>query len=82
MKTKKAMKNRPNGIVKTTNDYSDTLSRSVFERTPKAVFAAIAVSLMANDRNVPFDQIDAAILEEWAVLNRNGIVPQKAIKTT
>ena len=73
------MKNRPYGIRKTTNGYSDTLSRSVFERTPKAVFAAIAVSLMANDRNVPFDQIDAAILEEWAVLNRNGIVPQKSI---
>lgn len=74
------MKNRPNGIVKTENEYQKAISANLYEKTPKAVFAAIAVSLLANYAGIDFENIDNAILDEWAILNRNGIVPQKAAK--
>jgi hypothetical protein len=76
------MANRPNGVFKMTNDYMDALSGELYDKTPKAVFAALAVSLFANDRGIVFSDLDNAILEEWKVLYEQGIVPQKPIKLT
>ncbi len=60
------------------NEYADAISARVYARVPKAVFAAIAVSLLVNHQEVFFEHLDAAILEEWRLLNENGIVPQKS----
>jgi len=71
---------RPNGVFKTENDYQKLISPEVYDKTPKAVFAALCVSLFTNWANKAFEDIDAAIKEEWETLNANGIVPQKSIK--
>ncbi len=58
------------------NEYA--LALPSFTSTPKSVYAAIAYSFAS--RIVESDDpalIEAAILNEWAVLNQNGIVPQK-----
>lgn len=72
------MKKRPTGVFKTENEYQKAIDVALYEKTPKAVFAAIAVSVMTNSWGVSFDNIDAALLQEWATLNSNGLVPQKA----
>ena len=66
--------------MKKRNSYQEAISSKLYEETPKAVFAAIAVSLLANLSGVEFEKIDAAILDEWRTLNANGIVPQAAPK--
>lgn len=66
------------------NEYQETLER-LFDKTPKAVFAAIAVSFLKrlgggeSDTDTPA-AIQAAILNEWSILHANGIVPQKPSK--
>lgn len=50
-----------------------------FEKTPKAVIAAIAYSFalqLCEDDSLAAQKL---ILEEWKILNLNNIVPQKAI---
>jgi len=64
--------------VKALNPY--TAKFPDFERTPKAVVAAICYSLA--ERLSAFDDSDDAsglIRAEWAALYANGIVPQKPI---
>lgn len=68
---------RPNGIFKTENAYQKVLSRKLYERMPKAVLAAIAVSYASRQTNEDFSLVEAEILKEWSILNANGIVPQK-----
>ena len=55
------------------NTYQKQISRELFERTPKAVFAALAVSYFIN---TDVEHIDAALLDEWKLLNQQGIIPQ------
>ena len=57
------------------NEYVDVIPLEVFEKTPKAVWAAIAISLATcgGDR---LDDAARAVVHEWALLNQNGIVPQ------
>ena len=57
------------------NEYADTIGR-LFEETPKAVFAAIAVSALTGGGE-RLAQARAVILSEWRLLWQNGIVPQK-----
>lgn len=71
---------RPNGVVKLDNDYQKLISRELFEKTPKSVFAALAVSMFLNDRNYGFEQVDEAIISEWKVLYEQMILPQKPAK--
>ncbi len=58
----------------TENKYQKQISREVFDRTPKAVFAALAVSYFINTE---VEHIDAALLDEWQLLYMQGIIPQK-----
>lgn len=58
----------------TENEYQRSISRELFERTPKAVFAALAISYYLNNG---VQDIDAALLEEWKILYKQGIIPQK-----
>jgi hypothetical protein len=55
-----------------TNDYVTALGPA-FDLMPKAVIAAVAVSLAAR-----IDEADAAyiVLNEWRQLHANGLVPQ------
>jgi hypothetical protein len=67
-------------LNKKMNNYAEAISPELYEKTPKAVFAAIAASfaLLLNDED--FDGLDEKLLNEWRTLNQNGIVPQKPIK--
>jgi len=62
------------------NNYTEAISPEVYEKTPKAVFAAIAVSFALLMEDGDFNKVDQAIINEWKTLNGNGIVPQKPIK--
>jgi len=56
------------------NEYQKSISRELFERTPKAVFAALAISYYLNTGS---ENLDAALLDEWKILHEQGIIPQK-----
>jgi hypothetical protein len=58
------------------NDYAKQLG-PLYDKTPKAVFAAIAYSFADRIIGSPDADLAAIIKEEWAVLHDNGIVPQK-----
>lgn len=61
--------------IKKTNNYVDSIVR-LYRKTPKAVFAAIAVSYAM--RLYPEEpNIEEMLLEEWRTLNVCGIIPQK-----
>jgi hypothetical protein len=69
------------GVFKTTNEYMRQIDRGVYERTPKAVFAAIAASWIINhEHDETADYLTTAILDEWQALYAAGIVPQKPPK--
>lgn len=70
--------NRPTGVFKTGNEYQNLINPLFYEKCPKAVFAAIAVSYMVNHGIVQMDEVTVALLDEWKVLHGNEIVPQKA----
>lgn len=62
-------------INKLHNDYAAALG-ALFDEMPKAVIAAIAVSLASEGGN-SLDDAPARIATEWDVLYLNGIVPQR-----
>ena len=61
--------------MKTTNSYARALGTS-YERCPKAVLAAIAVSALTCGGE-HLDEAASRVREEWALLFANGIIPQK-----
>jgi len=66
----------PLGRLKTYNEYANAINPHLYVRTPKAVFAALVVSLLSGGGE-SFERINELILHEWQVLHDNGIVPQK-----
>jgi hypothetical protein len=70
--------------VKLSNEYARSLVD--YARVPKAVLAAVAYSLASRilegegrDSESP-TIVEEFIIEEWRVLNQNGIVPQEPPK--
>lgn len=61
--------------IKLSNTYADAV-KDIYEDCPKAVFAAIAVSL-ATCGGDHLDSAEQLVIEEWQILYDNGIVPQK-----
>ena len=57
------------------NEYAATLSRGAFADTPKAVFAAIAISSLTQGGDW-LEEADARLFTEWNALHVAGIVPQ------
>ena len=55
---------------KTMNEYARRITPRIYEDTPKAVFAALCVSLM--DR-LGMENPDVELANEWAILTANGI---------
>lgn len=62
--------------LKKENEYNQMVTNGLYDRTPKAVFAALVVSEYINRLGVEPDEINNAILAEWGQLHRSGIVPQ------
>jgi hypothetical protein len=62
--------------IKVENEYSLAISGRLFASTPKAVFAAIAVSMLTAGGD-SMERVNELILKEWQALYDNGIVPQK-----
>ena len=57
------------------NEYAKTISLGLFERCPKSVFAAIAVSKITMGGDLLSQMnMDDEILYEWWALYRAGIV--------
>lgn len=71
------MKNRPMGVTKKKNGYMEMIDRELYEKMPKAVFAAIAASYLLNHQNVNPENISIDLRTEWRLLHEQGIVPQK-----
>ncbi len=59
---------------KTGNNYQTLLTD--YEQTPKAVYAAIAVSFAAFFKEGDLDAVEDHIHREWRILHGQGIVPQ------
>ena len=59
----------------TNNDYARALG-DLFDKTPKTVLAAIAVSALTTGGE-RIAEARAEVLREWLVLYQNGIVPQR-----
>lgn len=68
---------RPTGVFKKTNEYQRLISGEMYEKTPKAVFAAIAVSFMLNHQGILPENMDAELKNEWKLLYDQDIIPQK-----
>lgn len=70
------------------NDYSRVLA-PIIERTPKAVLAAIVVSLISMRGDADGNEVDlgdggdlivSGVIGEWNALHQAGIVPQRPPK--
>jgi hypothetical protein len=63
------------GITKLSNAYVEVLG-DLYDKTPKAVLAAVVVSLLSNGGD-EFEPVPERFLAEWGTLYANRIVPQK-----
>jgi hypothetical protein len=63
-------------VSKLLNGYACSVEQDTYEQTPKAVWAAIAVSALTTGGDF-IEHADRRVRREWWVLYRNGIVPQK-----
>jgi hypothetical protein len=61
--------------MKIHNEYSTQLESGLYDRIPKAVLAAIAVSLTSVGGE-ELERAQKRIMWEWECLHMNGIVPQ------
>ena len=71
--------------MKLRNQYLASIPAEMYERTPKAVFAAIAVSYALRCGDGDLDDLSPevvgpALLEEWRILYENQIVPQRPLR--
>lgn len=66
--------------MKTTNEYQKVIDPKLYKQMPKAILAAIAVSLARRLNGESFDETSNTLYTEWITLNQNGIIPQKPIK--
>ena len=60
------------------NEYAGCLPSRMYANTPKAVFAALAVSFALRFNEDAVDAVPETLRTEWDVLHLNGIVPQAA----
>lgn len=63
-------------VSKKSNPYADLIDPVLYAQTPKAVLAAIVVSLLSGGGDDP-RYLNERIRAEWQALYDNGIVPQK-----
>jgi hypothetical protein len=58
------------------NEYANSLDADLYEKAPKAVFAAVAVSALTCGGDY-LNHAHRRVLAEWWALYENGIVPQR-----
>lgn len=58
------------------NEYMLLAGRDLYERIPKAVWAAIAISALTCGGDA-WEEARERVLAEWQALAANGIVPQQ-----
>ena len=63
-------------MSKKLNNYVLGIDRELYDKTPKAVWAAIAISY-ATGGGDDFEIGPANIAREWQALHKSGIVPQE-----
>ena len=78
---------RTDKFNKVGNEYADILAepyepgdkhaRYIYSQTPKAVIAAIAVSMLTLRTEQGLSDVPREFVREWWTLYENGIVPQK-----
>lgn len=66
---------RPTGVFKQSNAYADSIGG--YADTPKAVLAALALSLAFRVSGGDLDEAVRLLAAEWATLHTGGRVPQK-----
>lgn len=64
------------------NEYATLSGDDLFEKAPKSVWAALAVSFASRNAGPDGESLDGvdvrrALLDEWKILHEQGIVPQK-----
>lgn len=62
------------------NEYQEALGFEFFQKTPKSVFAALALSLAQRLCEDNTERAITLLREEWRTLHTAGIIPQKPIK--
>jgi hypothetical protein len=67
--------------MKISNEYAQVL-KPRYGGAPKAVIAAVAVSLLLKEHDGKWSEVYDAFVKEWAILYQNGIVPQKPLITS
>jgi ribosomal protein L7/L12 len=67
-------------LNKLSNEYAELLK--FYNRIPKAVLAAIAVSFALKETEDNIELVEEQILKEWKILHENNIVPQSACVRT
>lgn len=63
--------------MKRLNEYATYLPPALYERMPKAVAAALAVSYALRFATGDPEDAGRVLLKEWGILYDNGIVPQQ-----
>ena len=63
-------------MVKARNNYVDGIPLQLYNRIPKAVWAALALSY-ASQGGENFNGVMDKIFDEWSKLYLNDVVPQK-----
>lgn len=56
------------------NKYVQSVGEKVFSKYTKSEWAAVAISLMVNDRSVEFENVDDAVRCELVALMVNGLL--------
>jgi hypothetical protein len=62
--------------MKKLNNYAQAIPREMYERIPKAVWAAIATSALTHGGD-EMEHAEFRVAYEWWSLHNAGIVPQK-----
>jgi hypothetical protein len=60
--------------IKTSNEYARAVN--CYDEIPKAVWAAIAISVLTCGGDC-LDEANERVMQEWLALHEAGIVPQK-----
>lgn len=67
------------GTGKTLNDYVTGFDRDLYRDTPKAVWAAIAISALTNGGD-HLGEAERRVVDEWRALHTARVIPQQPPK--
>ena len=65
----------------TMNTYTELINDNFYRDTPKAVFAALAISYLINHQGADYSKpeiLEQMLVNEWHLLHQAGVIPQEA----